>query len=268
MKTAHAHSKALTARRVAQDWQKGDLIFAFDTHPPTRPSRPDRPTLLDPGKMPRRRKGHSQTHKIALLHAVAHIELNAIDLAFDIIARFGEHMPRAFCDDWIKVGDDEAKHFLLLEGLLTKMDSYYGQLPAHDGLWQSAEETSHDLPARLAIVPMILEARGLDVTPIMIERFTSTGDHNIAEALQIIYFDEITHVEKGTKWFDYLAKKNNKDPEKWFHDLVQIYFKGLLKKPFNDEARTQAGLFPSFYEPLTEMLEIQLQKRRSKADKL
>ncbi len=246
-----ASDKAVTARAVATKWRSGDLLHSFTELPPNRPARPPLPKLLDPSEMPRRRKAGNDNNRRALLHAVAHIELNAIDLAFDIIARFGNIMPRSFTDDWIGVGDDEARHFTLVNSRLKATESFYGDLPAHDGLWQSSMETAKNLPARLAVVPMVLEARGLDVTPAMIKQFESSGDQVSAEILQTIYNDEIDHVRVGTKWFKFLAYKVNKDPETWFQELVRKYFRGQLKPPFNTAARTRAGMPTEYYEPLT-----------------
>lgn len=245
-----AADKATLARQVAAAWRSGNILFAFSEMPPARPARPAAPELLAPSEMPRRRKGGNESNRRALLHAVAHIELNAIDLAFDIVARFGSIMPRAFTDDWIGVGDDEARHFSLLSSRLKAHQSYYGELPAHDGLWQSATDTVDNLAARLAVVPMVLEARGLDVTPAMITQFENSGDPVSAEVLQTIYSDEISHVAVGSRWFKFLANKVNRGPEAWFQELVRKYFHGYLKPPFNKLARNRAGLPSQFYEPL------------------
>ncbi len=250
LKTEKATEKATTARTVAAAWREGNLLFAFSQTPEERPARPSTPQLLPPSEMPRRRKGGNEANRRALLHAVAHIELNAIDLAFDIVARFGKMMPRSFTDDWVGVGDDEARHFSLLNSRLKAHQSFYGDLPAHDGLWQSAIDTSGNLAARLAVVPMVLEARGLDVTPAMIKQFETTGDNVSADVLQTIYDDEIGHVAVGSRWFKYLAGKLDKEPNAWFQQLVTKYFHGHLKPPFNTGARNQAGLPADFYEPL------------------
>lgn len=248
--TADAQEKAAIARAVCKAWNAGEIPFVFDRQPPERPSRPDKPELLPPANIPKPRKAGNETNKITLLHAVAHIELNAIDLAFDIVARFADQMPIDFTNDWLKVGDDEARHFMLLNQRLTDLGSYYGALPAHDGLWQSATQTSHSLPARLAVVPLVLEARGLDVTPQMIKRFDNLGDTASANALRVIYEDEITHVETGFIWFTWLATKEGEIAESYFKKLVAEYFTGKLKRPFNTEAREKAGLFPTWYEEL------------------
>ncbi len=200
--------------------------------------------------MPKRR-ARGLTGRIALLHSVAHIELNAIDLAFDLVGRFSSELgPNAneFVTDWLKIGAEEAKHFLLVQNCLVGLGAAYGDLPAHDGLWEAAQNTSSDLLARLAVVPMVLEARGLDVTPAMIERFRKQGDEAAVAALETIFRDEIGHVEAGTKWFRRLCQRQQLDPIKAFKQLVEQYFKGSLKPPFNEAARSRAGLLPQFYQ--------------------
>jgi uncharacterized ferritin-like protein (DUF455 family) len=216
--------------------------------------------------MPRRRIGGSETGRIALYHALAHIELNAVDLAWDIIARFsgprftgprftgprftGEAPPRGFYDDWVKVADDEARHFALLARRLAALGAGYGDLPAHDGLWEAAEATAHDLLARLAVVPLVLEARGLDVTPGLIAKLAAAGDLEGVAALEVIYQDEIAHVAAGKRWFDWLCACRGLAPEAAWRDLVARHFKGAIKPPFNTEARLAAGLPSSFYQAM------------------
>ena len=169
LRTAEPAEKVKLSHAAAAGWRSGAIDDVGSAAPPARPARPPRPELRPPRDMPKRRAGG--TGRVALLHALAHIELNAIDLAWDIVARFtGEALPRAFYDDWVKVADEEAKHFGLLAGRLMALGAAYGDLPAHDGLWQAAEATAHDLLARLAVVPLVLEARGLDVAPAMIAR--------------------------------------------------------------------------------------------------
>jgi uncharacterized ferritin-like protein (DUF455 family) len=203
--------------------------------------------------MPKRRAGGSLAGRIALLHALAHIELNAIDLAWDLIARFsGEALPQDFFDDWVRVADEESLHHVLLAGRLESYGAGYGDLPAHDGLWQAAEVTAHDLLARLAVVPLVLEARGLDVTPVMIASLERAGDPESAAVLQTIYRDEIGHVAIGRRWFETLCDSRGLLPVTTYHDLVRRYFKGVLKRPFNAAARDEAGLGAAFYEPLAE----------------
>lgn len=248
--TADAHEKARRSQRHAEDWRAGRLDWRFDAPPPERPARPAHPELLPPNRMPKRGKAGSLAARVALLHALAHIELNAIDLAWDLLARFGGEMPRAFADDWVRVADEEALHFLLLEQRLADLGSHYGALPAHDGLWEAAQVTSHDLLARLAVVPQVLEARGLDVTPQTIERLERAEDPESAAILGRIYRDEIGHVAAGNRWFRHLCDAQGKPPTSAFHEAVRRYFRGGLKPPFNDFARMEAGLSPEFYEPL------------------
>ena len=178
--TKGGREKTALGRRHAAAWfdarATGKLIEVGRATPPDRPARPEKPELLDPRDVPRRRPGSPQG-RIALLHAVAHIELNAVDLHWDIIARFADQpMPPGFYDDWVKAADEEAKHFNLICDCLEALGSHYGALPAHVGMWRAAEDTAGDLHGRLAVVPMVLEARGLDVTPGMIEVFRKAGD--------------------------------------------------------------------------------------------
>ena len=201
--------------------------------------------------MPKRRAGGAPAGRIALLHALAHIELNAIDLAWDIVARFAhDHLPREFCDDWVTVAVEEAAHHTLLAERLAAFGAAYGDLPAHDGLWQAAAATAHDLLARLAVVPLVLEARGLDVTPAMIARLDRFGDDASAAVLRRIYSDEIGHVATGMRWFSFLCARRGLPPSETYHDLVRRHFKGALKPPFNHTAREAAGFRATFYAPL------------------
>jgi uncharacterized ferritin-like protein (DUF455 family) len=201
--------------------------------------------------MPRRRNFGAPSGRVALLHALAHIELNAIDLAWDLVARFAAAgLPRAFFDDWLGVAAEEAEHFALLASRLDALGSAYGALPAHDGLWEAAAATAHDLLARLAVVPLVLEARGLDVTPEMILRLERAGDPDSAAILAGIYQEEIGHVAVGVRWFELLCRERGLDPEAIFHDRVGRYFTGPLKPPFNREARDRAGFPAAYYEPL------------------
>jgi uncharacterized ferritin-like protein (DUF455 family) len=218
---------------------------------PARPARPQRPLLLPPRDMPKRRNFGSAHGRIALLHALAHIELNAIDLSWDIVARFsGAGLPRAFYDDWAGVAAEEAEHFALLAERLAALGANYGDLPGHDGLWEAAAATAHDLWARLAVVPLVLEARGLDVSPEMIRRLERVGDSDSAAILDRIYRDEIGHVAVGARWFERLCREGGLDPETVFHDRVRCYFTGVLKPPFNRAARDAAGFPASYYEQL------------------
>lgn len=250
LSASHPRVKIMRARRVARDWRLGRLAHRFDASPPDRPGKPDRPELLNPNKMPRRGKGGSLRARIALLHSLAHIEFIAIDLAFDMVARFGADFPPQFVNDWLCVGADEAMHFALLDRRLRQLDHHYGSLPAHDGLWETAFATRHDVLARLAIVPMVLEARGLDITPATVERFVQQGDVASAKILNRIYHDEINHVRYGTIWFENVCKAKMLAPESTWRSLVKTYFRGGLKPPFNDSARQTAGLTRDYYHAL------------------
>ena len=253
-------AKAATSLRHAAVWLAsregaqiaGAGIAVGHAAPPAQPARPDRPEVLPPRDMPRRKAG-SPEGRAALLHAVAHIELNAIDLHWDIIARFTAHpMPMGFYDDWVRAASEESNHFNLLCDCLEAGGSHYGALPAHAGLWRAAEDTAHDLKARLAVVPMVLEARGLDVTPGMIVLFQKAGDKQAVAALNVIYAEEVAHVAYGSKWFNWLCGRDGEDPKEVFHALVRQYFHGHLKPPFNVEKRAEAGLPPDFYWPLVD----------------
>ena len=233
--------------RAARAWRRGALAHEFDAAMPARPARPAEPVLLPANRMPKRGKAGSARSRIAMLHALAHIELNAIDLAFDMAGRFGAGLPRAFVDDWIGVGADEAMHFALLERRLRALGARYGALPAHDGLWEAAAGTAHDLPARLAVVPMVLEARGLDVTPGLVAAFERAGDTRSAAILGRIYRDEIRHVAAGTHWFRIACESLRVEPAPHWQELIRTHFRGALKPPFNDSARGQAGLSREFY---------------------
>lgn len=251
--TASAERKAALSRAAAEAWRRGRIARVRarpPAPPPARPARPARPELRPPREMPRRRDGKGSAARVALLHALAHIELNAIDLAWDLIARFAhEDLPRAFFDDWTGVAADEARHFQIISERLKDFGAAYGCLPAHDGLWQAAADTSDDILARLAIVPLVLEARGLDVTPEMIRRLRSFGDDASADMLETILADEIAHVAAGSRWFEHVCRARGLAPEATWQALVRGRFKGELKPPFNHDARAAAGLPRGFYAP-------------------
>jgi uncharacterized ferritin-like protein (DUF455 family) len=241
------------AQETARRWfaRRLSLRSPLDPDLPDRPGRPAKPALFPPKQM-EKRSLHTVKGRVALLHAIAHIELNAVDLALDIVARFAtEPVPNSFFDGWMQVAFEEAKHFRLVRTRLQDLGADYGDLPAHDGLWQAAHATRKDLTARLAVVPLILEARGLDVTPALQAKMRETGDLESAAVLDIIYQDEKGHVAVGAKWFRFLCAREKRDPARTFHELVRANFRGPLKAPFNDIARAEAGLTPSFYRSLT-----------------
>ncbi|QLF70650.1 ferritin-like domain-containing protein [Peteryoungia desertarenae] len=251
--SADLDEKTLLAQTAATRWHQRRLSLRSPLDPPLpeRPGRPDKPVLVAP-KGVEKRSLHTLPGRIALLHALAHIELNAVDLALDIVARFtSEPVPQSFFDGWMKVAYEEAKHFRLIRDRLRSLGADYGDMPAHDGLWQAAHSTRNDLTARLAVVPLILEARGLDVTPSLQEKMRETGDLESAEVLRIIYEDEKGHVAVGAKWFRFLCAREKRDPALTFQELVRTNFRGSLKPPFNDLARAAAGLTPSFYRTLS-----------------
>lgn len=256
LKARTVQGKFNAANDLAKTWDTFQNIGSPIDNPPHNPGRPAKPKLVPPSDVPRRRLG-SEAGRGALLHAVAHIEFNAIDLAADMIVRFGHHpdipvSKRAgFIADWISVCHDEARHFMMLETRLQDFDMNYGCLPAHNGLWEAAVRTKDNFAARLAIAPMVLEARGLDVTPGMIEKLNKIGDLESSKILKTIYNDEINHVAIGAKWFLDMAESQKKTPETYFHALIKEYYSGQLKPPFNVQARTLAGLKQGFYMPIT-----------------
>ncbi|WJX40425.1 hypothetical protein P8452_27900 [Trifolium repens] len=246
---------------------------SIDLHIPDRPARLSSVKLVAPSLMPKLGKAGSLQSRVNIVHSLAHTESWAIDLSWDIIARFGkqEAMPREFFTDFVKVAQDEGRHFTLLAARLEELGSYYGALPAHDGLWDSATATSKDLLSRLAVEHCVHEARGLDVLPTTISRFRNGGDNTTADLLEsVVYPEEITHCAAGVKWFKYLCQRSRNIPVSdqeicavdngtategnevipKFHAIVRTYFRGPLKPPFNEAARKAAGFGPEWYEPL------------------
>jgi len=245
--TRDPRAKTRAARQLARDWRLGRLAWDFASAMPERPGRPEAPELLAPSRMPKRGKGGSQRGRIALWHALAHIEFVAIDLALDMAGRFGAEQGPGFVSDFLGVAADEAMHFALLERKLGSLGAHYGALPAHNGLWQAAQDTSHDVAARLAVVPMVLEARGLDVTPATLARVRAQGDEQGARILERILDDEIRHVAIGASHFARICERTGDSPQNRWQRLVKLHFRGRLKAPFNDSAREAAGLSRDFY---------------------
>ncbi len=256
LKSDSATAKCAAAEQAVSALSAGAQVGDFaHMRPPLRPARPPRPVLTRPADVPRRRLG-SPEGRIALLHAIAHIEFNAIDLAFDMAARFASEINSlglnslAFLRDWFGVGGDEARHFGLIARRLSELGATYGDFPAHNGLWEAAENTSENLLARVVVAPLILEARGLDVTPGMIARLRSAGDYQSAAVLEVIYEEEISHVACGKRWFHAICNAQSLEPAATFHALQAEYFTGALKPPFNHEARERAGLSRELYDPI------------------
>ncbi|HHJ14294.1 MAG TPA: ferritin-like domain-containing protein [Gammaproteobacteria bacterium] len=201
--------------------------------------RPARPPLVAPRELARRNPA-TPAGRVALLHAVAHIEFNAINLAWDAVYRF-RGLPVAYYHDWARVAAEEAYHFRLLAGRLAGLGASYGELPAHDGLWQAARDTAHDPLVRMALVPRVLEARGLDVSPGMIERLRALGDDETVALLRVILADEVGHVRVGTRWFRYLCARRGLEPDETFGALLREYMPGVVRPPFHVAARRDAG---------------------------
>lgn len=202
------------------------------------PGRPARPVLISPREVPNRGLGTVEG-RAALVHAVAHIEFNAINLALDAAWRFRD-LPPTFTADWISVAQDEARHFQMLSGRLSQMGYAYGDFEAHNGLWEAAEKTQHDVLLRMALVPRVLEARGLDVTPGMIRRLKDLRDAETVAILKVILEEEVRHVAIGTHWFNYLCAQRGLEPQSTFMDLL-CQFKVKVRPPLNTVARSAAG---------------------------
>ncbi|MGY6276518.1 ferritin-like domain-containing protein [Methylomonas sp. MgM2] len=246
--------KLYTTHMAQKLAEAGQISFACDAAP--RPIGdtifPQKPILLMPREMVRRRLDTPEG-KAAFFHALAHIEFMAIYLAWDILYRFRD-LPEQFYRDWLRIADEEASHFEMIRAHLWTLGCDYGELPAHKGLWNHAEETAHDILARLAVVPRCMEARGLDVTPAMIEKLKALSDHAGVAILTRIYEDEIGHVERGSYWFKYLAEQRNLNPSEIFKEKILACYKGKPKGPFNREVRIIAGFSNTEIDWLEERL--------------
>ena len=199
---------------------------------------PNKPILVSPQKLPKRKLSTTEG-RAAMIHSFAHIEFNAINLAWDIVCRFRD-MPEEFYKDWARVAGEEAKHFSLLNNRLKDMGSYYGEFDAHDGLWRIANDTANDVLTRLAVIPRIFEARGLDVTPDIINRFREIKDKETASILEVIYKDEIGHVNIGSNWFRFVCEQRGLNADETFMSLF-MQFAPSGKNKINREARLKAG---------------------------
>ena len=243
---------ALTAQ-AALIRSKGQLLPEQDTtlKPIGLPGRPLRPHLIDVRFLPQR-KLNSAEGRAGLLHAIAHIEFNAINLAWDAVYRFRD-MPARYYDDWIRVAADEARHFQLVCARLSELGYTYGDFDAHDGLWEMAVKTANSCLQRMALVPRVLEARGLDVTPGMMERFGAIGDQASVDLLRVILNEEVAHVAVGTYWYRWCCTQQELDPDSTFMKLVEGNMGVPLKTPINRAARLQAGFSVSELERLTQV---------------
>jgi len=226
---------------LTKAWRSGSLAFDPDIELPeiSVAGHPDRPELVNPGRA-------------ALIHAITHIEFNAINLALDAVCRFRQ-MPAEYYTDWLSIASEEAKHFNLLNNRLNKLDCNYGDFPAHNGLWDMAMRTAHDPLHRMAIIPRVMEARGIDVTPGMIKRFRRVDDPETVEILELILREEIGHVRAGSRWFNYLCEQRGIDAESTYLDLVHEYMGNGLHCPVHLQARLDAGFSESELQKLAQM---------------
>lgn len=227
---------------AAQAFARGELAIPDDAPPPApirMPGRPSRPGLVAARDLPQRGLG-SDEGRAAFVHAIAHIEFNAIDLAWDAAYRF-RGLPAAYYADWVGIAADEARHFSLLRERLQQLGHDYGSFAAHNGLWEMAAKTAHDGLARMALVPRVLEARGLDVTPGMIVRLRALGDHATVAILEVILSEEVAHVAAGSHWFGWYCRRAGVEPGPCFRDLLMQHSRGVLRGPFNVQARSAAG---------------------------
>lgn len=243
--------KIALTRQVAEAWRTQQLDQAA-LQPVLRLEQPGRPALpqLVAARELARRRLTSREGQAALIHAICHIEFNAINLAWDAVYRF-QGMPAEFYGDWIQVAEEEAYHFELLRAHLRSLGYDYGDFTAHNGLWQSALDTQHDPLVRMALVPRVLEARGLDVTPGIMQKLLAIGDDKAVAILEIIHRDEVGHVQAGSRWFRYLCAQRGFDAEKMFAELLNEYMKGGIKGPLDHAVRRRAG----FSEAELEFLE-------------
>lgn len=237
--------KTRLSKQLQDDWLKGLLVIDANIDLPdvVEAGHPQKPELLAPGKMPKRRLG-SEQGRAAMIHAVAHIEFNAINLALDAVYRFRD-MPHDFYTDWIQVAVEEVYHFSLVAERLQQLGYAYGDFPAHAGLWELAQKTAHDPMWRMALVPRVMEARGLDVTPGMMLKFERVDDQATVDILQIILADEIGHVGFGSKWFKYLCEQRELDAETTYFKLLEGNLRGSVICPLHVTARLEAGFSES-----------------------
>jgi uncharacterized ferritin-like protein (DUF455 family) len=238
---ADVDRKLQLTRRCYRQLMDGelDLTDAGEVDPIDVPGRPSKPELVSARKVPARSLS-STGGRAAFVHALAHIEFNAINLGWDAVYRF-RGMPADYYRDWARVAAEEAQHFGLLREQLRAQGFDYGDFPAHNGLWEMAQKTADDVLRRMALVPRVLEARGLDVAPGMIDKFRALGDQAMVDVMSVILKEEVGHVEIGSRWFRYLCDHRGLDPETVYRDLFETYMKNQIKGPLNRPARLQAG---------------------------
>ncbi len=230
---------------TAAAWVNGELVLdaSADSEPVCEAGYPGRLRLVHPRGLVRRSLA-TPKGRAAMIHSIAHIEFSAINLAWDAVCRF-RGLPRDYYDDWVRVAKEEAEHFGLLRERLRRLGAEYGDFPAHNGLWDMALRTAHDPLARMALVPRGMEARGLDVTPGIMQRFEAAGDTQTVAALAVILRDEVGHVAIGTRWFHYLCEQRALDPEDTYFALLNEYLDGEIRGSLHREARRQAGFSDS-----------------------
>lgn len=234
--------KAAGVRRLAQAWAAGELGLDADavlSTSPVAPGHPAKPELVSPLTV-QRRAMNTPEGRAAMIHALVHIEFNAINLALDALWRF-PNMPREYYADWLRVADEEALHFTLLAEHLQTQGYAYGDFSAHNGLWEMAVRSQHDVLVRMALLPRTMEARGLDVTPGTKAKLMQAGDSAVGPILDIVMRDEIGHVAIGNRWFNYLCAQRGLEPAATYAELLVEYNAALRRGPFNLEARRAAG---------------------------
>jgi uncharacterized ferritin-like protein (DUF455 family) len=239
---ASPDDKVALTQEYSAAFVRGELRVDPDAPAPQpirMPGRPQQPKLVPPRDLPQRGIGSAEG-RAAFIHAIAHIEFNAIDLAWDAVYRFRD-LPPQFYADWVSVANDESRHFVLLRDRLRVLGRDYGDFDAHNGLWEMAEKTAHDGLARMALVPRVLEARGLDVTPGMIAKLRNLGDMASAEILELILREEVAHVAAGSHWYRWYCEREGREPRSTFRELLAQYAGPVLRGPFNHHARLQAG---------------------------
>ena len=246
--------KLAAVRELNRLWLQGGLALdpAWTPEPIRKPGRPEFPELVKASRVKRRGFGTAEG-RATLMHAVAHIEFNAINLALDAVQRFSD-MPKEYYTDWLRVAHEEAYHFELIRGHMRHLGAEYGDYVAHGGLWEMCEKTEYDVLVRMALVPRVLEARGLDVTPGIQEKLTQAGDENAVSLLDIILRDEIGHVAIGNRWYGYLCQQRGLEPVPFFLELLEKHYPKGLFGPFNLDARAQAGFSESELKMLTASL--------------